>query len=159
MNLSSCFSQGRCFEAFLSSTRPITVEYSSSRTSVSLISNHSQLERMTVKLKIYQFTFFLINLTHTEIEFDARDFGYSRRGVSVTPSEVDKRLFGYQLQRVINCGLSSVDPFRFDLFVRTSVLIFNRQTYNIFNHNCRTYSMYLLRELAPNDSEEGIRIV
>ena len=110
---------------------------------------------MEVNIKVYQFSFFLINLSHTEVEFNGRDFGFSRKGVMVTPSIIDKSVFGFTLKRVINCGISTVDPDRFDLFVRNSILIFNNATYNIFTHNCRTYSMYLLRELSPNDCEEG----
>ena len=110
---------------------------------------------MEVNIKIYHFSFFLINLSHTEIEFNGRDFGFGRKGLMVTPAKIDKSMFGFFLQRVIRCGISTVDPVQFDIFVRNSVLLFNMDTYDIFNRNCRTYSMYLLRELAPNDCEEG----
>ena len=114
---------------------------------------------MEVILKIYSFNFFLINLIHTEIEFNGRDFGFFRGGIMVTPSTINKETLGFTLQRIIRCGISTVDPYRFDIFVRNSVLRFNRNTYNIFTRNCRHYSEYLLTELTANDSEEGKKTI
>ena len=111
---------------------------------------------METILNIYHFSFFIINLTHTEISFSGRDFGYGRNGVMVTPSFIDKRALGFFLIRRVRCGVSNIDPTAFDLFVRNSVVHFNRYTYNLFTRNCRHYSEYLLIELAPNNSEEGI---
>ena len=114
---------------------------------------------MEVTLKIFSFNFFIIKMFHTEIEFFNRDFGFNRGGIMVTPSTIDKEALGFTLVRAINCGISNLDPIRFDLFVRNSVLRFNRHTYNIFTWNCRHYSEYLLIELAASDSEEGRKFI
>ena len=110
---------------------------------------------MEVQLKIFDFRIFLINLTHTEISYDGRDFGFGRQGVMVSPSQIDKSQFGFKLKRIVYAGISNVQPEAFDIFVRNSVLRFNRQTYNIFTRNCRHFSEFLLTELTPNQPEEG----
>ena len=111
---------------------------------------------METYLKIFEFSVFGIKLNHTEISFDGRDFGFGRAGIMVTPSTIDKTTLGFSLKRVINCGITNIDPEAFDVFVRNSVIRFNRYSYNIFSRNCRHYSDFLLAELSPNNSEEGI---
>ena len=110
---------------------------------------------MEVTLRLYSFRFWLINLTHTEISYDGRDFGFGRQGVMVSPSQIDKTQFGFKLKRVIYAGLSNVQPEAFDMFVRNSVLRFNRHSYNLFTRNCRHFSEFLLIELTPNQPDEG----
>ena len=110
---------------------------------------------MEVKLKIFEFKFFQIKLSHTEISFDGRDFGFGRSGVMVTPSTIDKTALGFTLKRVIDCGVTNIDPVAFDIFIRNTVFRFNRYSYNVFSRNCRHYSEFLLAELSPNNRENG----
>ena len=112
---------------------------------------------MEVKLKIFSFYIFsLIKLFHYEIEYDGKDYGFGRFGVYVTPSYIDKTVFGFYLERVIIIGTSNVDSAMFHEFVRYSVHLFNRETYSIWWRNCRHYAAYLLIELAPANLDIGI---
>ena len=120
-----------------------------------LSASFTQIREMETYLKLFQFSFYGINFTHTEISFDGRDFGFGRDGILVSPSNIDKTALGFSLKRVIYCGVTNVDPNNFDNFVRNSVIRYNRYSYHPFMRNCRMYSEYLLVELAPNRPEEG----
>ena len=109
----------------------------------------------TVELKIFSVRFFGINVEHTEISYGGVDYGFGRFGIYVTPSHIDKTLFGFTLERIINAGISNTPEELFRTFVRNSVHRFNRDTYSVFWRNCRHYSTYLLTELAASDSEIG----
>ena len=110
---------------------------------------------MEAQLKIFSFLQFGIKLKHTEISYNGYDYAFGRYGLSCSPSNIDKTLFGFELQRVISLGTSNYDPERFHEFVRNTVHRFNRESYDLFSRNCRHFSVYLIQELAPTDPEEG----
>ena len=108
-----------------------------------------------VELKIFSVRFFGINVEHTEVSYGGVDYGFGRFGIYVTPSHIDKTVFGFTLERTINAGISNIPVELFHTFVRNSVHRFNRDTYSVWWRNCRHYSEYLLTELAASDSEIG----
>ena len=110
---------------------------------------------MEAQLKIFSFFQFGIKLTHTEISYNGYDYAFGRYGLSCSPANIDKSLLGFELKRVISLGTPNYDPERFHEFVRNAVHRFNRESYDLFSRNCRHFSVYLIRELAPTDPEEG----
>ena len=110
---------------------------------------------MEVQLKIFSFFQFGLKIKHTEISYNGCDYAFGKFGLSASPSDIDKSVFGFRLERVISLGTSNYDPHRFHDFVRNTVHRYNRDSYNLFWRNCRHFSVYLIRELAPTDPEEG----
>lgn len=106
-----------------------------------------------VYLLVYTFQLLkILTLQHTEIRVHGRDIAYGKLGISIKLNGVRTDM---KLLKVIHCGRTDVTDLDLTQYLIHINAFFTKETYRLFNNNCRKFSTVILNFLETDEPDEG----
>ena len=112
-----------------------------------------------VKLRIYSFKFGIFTELHTEIVAYKKSYSFSDNGIEISEITNKHNIDGYILIETIYLGFSGLSERQFDeKYLPKLVTDYTIDTYNLFRHNCRSFSLDMIKALRPSRPDVGLQL-